>query len=156
MEEYEVSILTIIQNNDETSQREISKKLGISLGNVNLLIKRFTKVGIIQMERLDGNKVKYMLTPSGFIYLSKKTVSYISRSYQAVLKIQEQVASIAAIHFLPSEKIILVGPKDEVAEISISVLKRMGHTVEIHKIPPQDNRYMQWSDPNGKGIYILK
>lgn len=62
MEESELLILEIIENNSSVTQREISKKSGLSLGMVNLLLKKFVKKGFVKLERLDGKSFRYILT----------------------------------------------------------------------------------------------
>ncbi|PNR93175.1 winged helix-turn-helix transcriptional regulator [Petrotoga sp. 9PWA.NaAc.5.4] len=61
MEESELLILEIIENNASVTQREISKKSGLSLGMVNLLLKKFVKKGLVKLERLDGKSFRYIL-----------------------------------------------------------------------------------------------
>lgn len=62
-------LLNLIKSNPNITQREISKKLGISLGKTNFIIKSFIKLGLIKLDnfRRSDNKVayKYLLTKRG-------------------------------------------------------------------------------------------
>lgn len=80
--EYEV--LEYISSSDEVTQREISEHLGISLGSVNLLLKKMIKEGLIKIEKIPANRVAYMLTPKGIQEKIIKTVSYIKIHYKAI------------------------------------------------------------------------
>lgn len=82
--EYEV--LEYISSSDEVTQREISEHLGISLGSVNLLLKKMIKEGFIKIEKIPANRVAYMLTPKGIQEKIVKTVSYIKIHYRAIEK----------------------------------------------------------------------
>lgn len=144
MEYSEINILELLQTDELLSQRELSDRSGLSLGMVNLLIKRFVKIGLIKTERLNGNKIKYMLTPSGFSYLANKTIQYVSRSYQAVLKIRHQLKVFIYKHYKESDLVYIVAEEDEIYEILIDVLKEVGYKWERLDQPQQGCRYLTW------------
>jgi predicted transcriptional regulator len=156
MELYEINMLEVIQKHDYISQRDISSEVGISLGMVNLLIKKFAKTGLIKAERLSGNKVKYMLTASGFTYLSKKTVDYISRSYKAVLKIQNHMLSVLDENYAKDEMVYIYGMDDDVGEILTDLLRHHGYKYQWVVKPAEGMKFVQWQDAGNDGIFILK
>lgn len=155
MDLFEINMLEVIHKNESISQREISSEVGISLGMVNLLIKKFIKTGLIKAERLTGNKVKYMLTAQGFTYLSKKTLDYISRSYNAVLKIQETMLEVIERHYEKDEIINIYGFHDEVGEILVSLLKQHGYGYRWIEAPEGVEKYVQWQDVRDRGVFLL-
>ncbi|MCK8061248.1 MULTISPECIES: winged helix-turn-helix transcriptional regulator [unclassified Fusibacter] len=154
MEEYEINMLQVISDHDYISQRAISNEVGMSLGNVNILIKKFIKTGIVMTEKLDGNKVRYMLTPKGFTYLSKKTLKFIARSYKAVLKIQSHMLDVITSNYTKDELVLLKGEQDEIAEILVQLLKTSGYKYKW--IDHEADKYLQWNDPAGNGVFLLK
>jgi len=141
-----MNILEVIQKHDDISQREISSQVGISLGMVNMLIKKFIKVGVVKAERLNGNKVKYILTPTGFSYLSKKTADYISRSYKAVLKIQDHMKIQIKKYYTKGETVYIYGPEDEIYVLLIDLLKEMKMSFEHIAEPPDNIKFITWAD----------
>ncbi|GAU77790.1 winged helix-turn-helix transcriptional regulator [Fusibacter sp. 3D3] len=156
METHEVNILSVIQQNDMISQRDISDQTGLSLGMVNLLLKKFIKVGLIKTERLNGNRIKYMLTPSGFTTLSKKTLHFITRSYQAVLKIRGHIETLILERFQHDEIVYIFGQQDEIAAILIDVLSAHKYNYEWVKENPKTNNFVYWDDQTLKGIHLLE
>ena len=66
MQDNEVLILEEIEKNPNTNQRDLSEKTGLSLGMVNLLLKKFIKKGFVKLERLNSRSFRYILTPEGF------------------------------------------------------------------------------------------
>ena len=50
--EYEYEVLTHLQNHELTTQRKIATRTGLSLGAVNLLLKRMVRKGLIKVEKL--------------------------------------------------------------------------------------------------------
>ena len=68
-------ILDHIHENPESTQRELVKKLDISLGKVNFLINALVERGIIKLERFKSSKNKmgylYLITPKGITEKAK-------------------------------------------------------------------------------------
>ncbi|MFW6281805.1 MAG: winged helix-turn-helix transcriptional regulator [bacterium] len=112
MNEKITDILHILDKEDNPSQREIAKKTGISLGLVNTLIKKCAKQGLVQIDKLNSRNIKYVLTPAGIKKITKKTISYVERSYKAIQKIQTEVKELANKHIQKEKKIYLLKEKD--------------------------------------------
>ena len=124
MEENELLILEIIENNASVTQREISKKSGLSLGMVNLLLKKFVKKGIVKLERLDGKSFRYILTPEGFKEKSKKTIDYIKRYYNKTLIIKQNIERVIRTYG-KNRTYALFGNDKEMKEIIEGILKEL-------------------------------
>ncbi|MGB4434722.1 MAG: winged helix-turn-helix transcriptional regulator [Defluviitoga tunisiensis] len=117
-------MLEIIENNASVTQRDLSEKTGLSLGMVNLLLKKFVKKGIVKLERLDGKSFRYILTPEGFKEKSKKTIDYIKRYYQKTLLIKQNIERIIRIYGR-NRTYILFGKDREMKEIIEGILKEL-------------------------------
>ena len=63
--ETEFKVLSHLHENESTTQRHISKRTGLSLGSVNLLLKKMVRKGLVKIERLNKRTVRYILTPRG-------------------------------------------------------------------------------------------
>ena len=74
-------ILEEIENEEVPSQRDIAKKLDISLGLVNSFIKRLARKGYLKITTIPSNRVKYLLTPRGAVEKTRLTYAYIQYSY---------------------------------------------------------------------------
>ncbi len=70
----ELEILRSIDKNNNSSQRELAKELGYSVGKLNHCIKALKEKGLLKIKNFRNNKNKisylYLLTPRG---ISKKT-----------------------------------------------------------------------------------
>ena len=62
------------------SQRELSRKLNLSLGLVNTFLKRLVNKGYFKMTTMPRNRVKYFLTPEGLARKSRLTAEYLRYS----------------------------------------------------------------------------
>ena len=69
-EEYD--ILNIVAENPFTSQRQIAQQAGISLGQVNFLMKKFATKGLIKIEGQTAKSLQYHLTPKGMAAVAEK------------------------------------------------------------------------------------
>jgi len=119
--ENEYQILDHLDKNQDTSQRIIAKKTGLSVGTVNLLIKKMVRKGLIKIERLNAKSLRYIITPQGIKEKTRLTYRYIKISYQQIVKIQQALWRIVLDHSHTHEvsyvKTIFMGPPDEILEI---------------------------------------
>ena len=117
-------ILLILDQESDMSQRDIAEETGLALGTVNTLLKKLVKKGLLKIERLNSRNLRYVLTPAGIKEKTKKTLSYVKKSYQAILKLQDRIRNI--VNEIEDEKdIIILGEKNEVHQIVSSVLAEM-------------------------------
>ena len=83
-----LDLLRRLELNPHSTQRELSREVGVSLGKVNYCIKKLTEKGLIKLTNFSHNPNKmsyvYLLTPSGieeksrltFFFLKSKIVEY--------------------------------------------------------------------------------
>ena len=69
-----------IDRDGNHSQRELSRKLNLSLGLVNTFLKRLANKGYFKMTTMPRNRVKYFLTPEGVARKSRLTAEYLRYS----------------------------------------------------------------------------
>jgi DNA-binding MarR family transcriptional regulator len=83
MEKEDLHILRLmgeIDRDGDHSQRELSRRLNLSLGLVNTFLKRLVKKGYFKVMTMPKNRVRYFLTPAGLARKSKLTVEYLQYS----------------------------------------------------------------------------
>ncbi len=124
MQDNEVLILEELEKNSDITQRDLSEKTGLSLGMVNLLLKKFIKKGFVKLERLNSKSFRYILTPEGFKEKSKKTIEYMKIYYQKTLIIKENIERIIRVHGR-NRTYILFGKDREMKEIIEGILKEL-------------------------------
>ena len=117
-----LQLLEEIEKDYAPSQRDLARKLNVSLGLVNLFIKRFVRKGYFKITTIPRNRVKYMLTPKGAAEKTRLTYEYIQYSFQfyrgARKKLRELFKGLVAegVH-----RIVLYGAA-EFAEIACVAL----------------------------------
>lgn len=79
-----LSIIKELEANPDASQRDVSEKLGISLGKTNYLLKELMTKGLITAEYFSTNpdklrKISYILTPKGFEEKVRLTYHFLKK-----------------------------------------------------------------------------
>ena len=131
MNEKITDVLHILDKEDNPSQREIAQKTGISLGLVNTLIKKCAKKGLVKIEKLNSRNIKYILTPQGIKTITKKTISYVERSYKAIQQIQSKVKELAKKDVQADKEIYLFQKEDEIFHLVKNTLDDQGVSYNI-------------------------
>ncbi len=70
------------------NQRSIAKHADLSLGMVNLILKRFIQMGYIRIKNLNGRRLNYLLTPKGMYEKSRQSCHYIQRILSAFTELR--------------------------------------------------------------------
>ena len=97
-DEYRYKILKELQQDPDISQRELAKRLDISLGKANFCLKALIEKGLIKAENFKNstNKVGYLylLTPKGIeekVSLTQRFLQRKLKEYEALEKEIEQL-----------------------------------------------------------------
>ncbi|MEN6489270.1 MAG: MarR family EPS-associated transcriptional regulator [Smithella sp.] len=88
-------VLREIGINPQLTQRELSSRLGLSLGKINFLIKVMIKKGLIKAENFKNSSNKraylYLLTPIGVEEKTKQTYQFLKRKMQEYEKLEVEI-----------------------------------------------------------------
>lgn len=93
MNKQDIHILRLmgeIERDGGSSQRELSRRLNLSLGLVNTFLKRLVNKGYFKVKTMPRNRVKYFLTPEGVARKTRLTVEYLqysARFYRDIKKV---------------------------------------------------------------------
>lgn len=91
MDEREFELINILGADLGSNQREISRHMNVSLGMINMLIRRLISKGYIRIEQLNKRKVQYILTPKGFSEKMRKSVKYAMKTISSIGLIKNRV-----------------------------------------------------------------
>lgn len=154
--EAEFKVLSYLQENEFTTQRIIARRTGLSLGAVNLLLKKMVRKGLIKIEHLNARSVRYILTTEGMREKSIFTYNYIRKSYNQILKINQALEQLVNGQEFLSERgtLFICGPNDEILEIILAFLRQKKIPFQIYQDPGsltklsnvQDRAVLVWRD----------
>ena len=87
-----------INNNPEMTQRELSSKLGISLGKINFLLQASIQRGLIKVHNFkkSNNKTAYLyfLTPQGLEEKTRTAYYFLKRKVKEYEKLEEEIEQL--------------------------------------------------------------
>jgi DNA-binding MarR family transcriptional regulator len=118
-----LQILEEIGNDHVPSQRELARKLNISLGLVNSFVKRLAHKGYLKVSTIPKNRVMYILTPKGAAEKTRLTYEYIRHSYQFYKDARQKIRNLfRELMGVGVRRIVFYGASD-VAEIAFVSLQ---------------------------------
>ncbi len=90
-----LKVLQALKENPELTQRELSYKVGVSLGKVNFILKALINKGLIKAHNFKKSNNKkaylYILTPSGIEEKARITYSFLKRKLQEYEDLQDEI-----------------------------------------------------------------
>ena len=88
-------ILRKIGKKPETTQRELAKGLGFSLGKLNYCLRELQKKGFVKVTNFKNNKNKfnyfYILTPRGISQKTKLTINFMKRKMKEYDELKKEI-----------------------------------------------------------------
>ncbi len=88
----------MIKDEPALSQRELSSRLGISLGKVNYLIKALIDKGLVKVDSFKSasNKISYLykLTPSGIEEKARTTYYFLKRKLEEYERLEQEIRDL--------------------------------------------------------------
>ncbi len=90
-----LNLMRQINNKPASTQRELAKNLGFSLGKLNYCIKALKEKGMVKIKNFKRNKNKieyiYALTPKGISYRTKLTINFMKRKIDEYDQLQKEL-----------------------------------------------------------------
>ena len=88
-------VLRKIEQNPNSTQRELAEELGFSLGKLNYCLKALKNKGLVKIENFTKNPNKfnyiYVLTPKGFSEKTKLTINFMKAKMQEYDELKKEL-----------------------------------------------------------------
>ena len=142
----EIELLTALERREVVTQPALAKRLSISVGMVNALLKRAARKGLVKAKAAPYRRWAYYLTPEGFEEKSRLVARYLDTSLAFFRQVRQEYRQL----FVNGQKrglsrFVLVG-RGEVAEIAllaaieadaglVGILDREANTERLHGLP---------------------
>ncbi len=96
--ELRLKVLRALETNPELSQRQLAKKLGVSLGGVNYAIQALIDKGFVKAHNLRraDNKAAYLyiLTPSGLVKKTQLATAFLGRKLEEYDTLKQEIETL--------------------------------------------------------------
>jgi EPS-associated MarR family transcriptional regulator len=92
------SLLKTLEDNPSLSQRDLAKRLGVSLGKVNFCLKALIEKGCLKVANFRNSENKlayaYLLTPQGVEHKALMTVEFLKIKTQEYERLRAEIAEL--------------------------------------------------------------
>lgn len=112
----ELKIIEEISRKKGLTQRDLSKNTKLSLGAVNVILKRLVKRGILKA-------ADYSVTQKGFAAKAKHSYNYILKTVNLVKLVKEEIGKVVLEEFNRGQKKFVILGDDDLADIIELALK---------------------------------
>lgn len=120
----ELLLLRKLYRNPESTQRNMAKATGISLGCVNALIKDFVKKDIIKVKKVEKRTTLYSLTSVGINQKSQLTYKYIEEACEFLRELSISMDKLIKKLANGTNMLVLFGRKDALYELIVERLDK--------------------------------
>ena len=98
--ETHLKILRLLESYPHITQRDLSVKLGISLGKVNFCLKALKEKGFLKWQNFSRNPNKstyfYVLTPEGVVEKTKLTIYFLKKKQEEYEALKAELESLSS------------------------------------------------------------
>ena len=142
----EIELLSALERREVVTQPALAKRLSISVGMVNALLKRAARKGLVKAKAAPYKRWAYYVTPEGFEEKSRLVARYLDTSLAFFRTVRLEYRQL----FIDGQekglrRFVLVG-RGEVAEIAllaaleadaelVGILDRKANTSRLHGLP---------------------
>ena len=95
-EQDNLNVLRAIHKKPESSQREMAKHLGFSLGKLNYCLKALKSKGLIKIQNFKKQPdrlkyIQYVLTPKGISERTNLTINFMRRKFKEYDELKKEL-----------------------------------------------------------------
>lgn len=124
MKPNEYAVISEVARRPGQTQREISRKVGLSLGMTNNLLLRLARKGYIKIRQLDWKRTEYLLTFKGAMEKTRKSYAYTLHTIRLFRHIVESVQSLVRAEYARgARRILIVAWPETVSAIAGALLE---------------------------------
>ena len=97
-DEIQLSVLRLLEQNPQLTQRQLSAELGVSLGKTHYIVKSLIDVGLIKLDNFQRSNNKlgyaYLLTPKGIAEKASITVRFLARKQDEYKRLEREIEAL--------------------------------------------------------------
>ena len=144
-------VLDALDSEPISTQRQLSEHTGISLGQINYVIRRFLEKGLVKVSNFkkSDNKISYIykLTPKGIEAKSRLAVNFVVSRLKEYHHLQDRLAErLAECEASESNRLVFVGPEIVKEFIETIIQNKELHLRLIHHFSSVDGLHNLYPD----------
>ena len=118
-EKITLDLLTMVDENNNVTQRSLALELGVALGLANTYLRRCVDKGLVKIKQVPRNRYSYYLTPRGFSEKARITAEYFKSSFILFRKARREFENILIKCDKHGKKEIVLSDVSDIAEVAI-------------------------------------
>ena len=95
-----LELLRLLEEEPDLSQRELARRMGVSLGKTHYLLRALLEKGLVKAQNFRNSERKlgyaYVLTPSGVRERMSLTRSFLARKEREFVELRTQISRLRA------------------------------------------------------------
>jgi hypothetical protein len=102
-------LMDALSGSERATQRELSRRAGISLGLTNLLLERMARRAWVKLTSISGRRMIYALTPAGLAEKARKTRDWVRHTYRYFAEAREFLVGELRARGVPRPRVACYG-----------------------------------------------
>lgn len=132
-------VLHLVSESPQMSQRDVASSTGLSLGLVNITLKRLVQTGYIKVSNLDKRKVEYLLTTKGIMEKATRTYRYLADTIKTFKTYQSRLQQIITELMQEGHNQFAVVGEGEIVSLMETVMRSFGTQIQFRHLPSGQN-----------------
>ena len=121
----QITLLSSLEKGKVVTQPSLAQKAKISLGFVNVLLKRAMRKGYVKVNAAPYKRFIYYMTPQGFSEKSRLVASYLDNSLEFFRLARSQYHDLLKHAVQHGAKSVIIVGEGELAEIALLALQKV-------------------------------
>ena len=121
-----LSLLNAIEEEPNTTQKDLATRLGVAVGMVNSYLKRVIYKGYVKTKNLERRRLRYLLTPSGIKEKTRLTYEFLKYSYFFIREVRARVREALRPFVEQGHSRVIFYGSGELAELAYLTVRELG------------------------------
>ncbi len=141
----DMHLLDELAQRPETTQRELSRNIGMALGLTNLMLRRLAKKGYVKISGTKRSRIRYLITPQGILEKSRLTCEFIQYSLHLYGRVRHFLREQMTAQAATGHRRMLLYGTGELAEIAFLTMRETGlELVGVVEASPTGARFLEY------------
>lgn len=114
----DMHLLDELSQRPDSTQRELSKRIGTALGLTNLMLRRLITKGYVKISGTKRSRLRYLITPQGIMEKTRLTYEFIQYSLQLYSRVRRALCDQLEALAQGGRRRIVLCDTGELAEIA--------------------------------------
>ncbi|MGC9328896.1 MAG: winged helix-turn-helix transcriptional regulator [Candidatus Hinthialibacter sp.] len=125
-----LNLLSAIEEDPNTTQKDLATRLGVAVGVVNSYLKRVIYKGYVKTKSLQRRRLRYLLTPSGIKEKTRLMYEFLQYSYVYIREIRRKTRALLEPYAVQGKRRVIFYGGGEAAELAYLAVRELGMHLE--------------------------